>query len=271
MKRMASGESSASPSSSLSVDVSEESSPQDTLADLRPGGKLSLASISTEGYALGNLTSLGLALSFYCIFVSPSNLWRPPLFVSVLGVFHFFEFYTYARWNTTHTTAESYLTLSNGKAYILAMAFAFLETTISSFFFPDWQQLWSYPLIQAIGGLLLAAGQWARHSAIATAGTSFNHKVQRHLKDDHVLVTNGIYHYLRHPSYFGFYWWAVGTQLLLGNVFSTPIFSVILWRFFFLRIPGECALARPVSHARALALNGADHEIWHEVVYLAVN
>jgi protein-S-isoprenylcysteine O-methyltransferase len=246
MNRMATGGSSADRetlSTSLSSPASEDPSPQNsTLKDLEPGGKLALSSISAEGFILGNLTSLGLALSFYFLVVSPSNLWRPSLFVSVLGIFHFFEFYTYARWNTKHTTAESYLTLTNGKAYIAAMAFAFSESVICSLFFPDWQQNWSHPVVQVIGGILVAVGQWARHSAIATAGTSFHHQVQRHLKDDHVLITNGIYHYLRHPSYFGFYWWAIGTQLLLANIFSTPIFSIVLWRFFFIRIPGKCTL-----------------------------
>ena len=30
---------------------------------------------------------------------------------------------------------------------------------------------------------------------------------------EHVLVTNGIYKIFRHPGYFGFYLWALGTQV----------------------------------------------------------
>jgi protein-S-isoprenylcysteine O-methyltransferase len=221
-----------------------------SLADLSPGGKISLVSISLEGFLLGNLTSLALCLTFYCLFVlTPLPFWRPPLFISILTFFHFCEFYTYARWNTKNTTAESYLTLSNGKPYIAAMTFAFVETLVTTIFFQSWQQKWSHPLVQILGIALLVVGQFARHSAIATAGTSFNHQVQRTRKDDHVLVTSGIYRYLRHPSYFGFYWWAIGTQLLLGNLLSTSLFAMVLWRFFFRRIPSK----RFISYHRQLA------------------
>ncbi len=47
------------------------------------------------------------------------------------------------------------------------------------------------------------------------------------------------YSYSRHPSYVGFFWWAVATQLLLGNIVSTIAFIVILGRFFSSRIIGK--------------------------------
>jgi Isoprenylcysteine carboxyl methyltransferase (ICMT) family len=52
---------------------------------------------------------------------------------------------------------------------------------------------------------------------------------------------------LRHPSYFGFYWWAVGTQVLLGNPFSTVMFAGVLWHFFYRRTSGECPFRCVVS------------------------
>jgi protein-S-isoprenylcysteine O-methyltransferase len=49
----------------------------------------------------------------------------------------------------------------------------------------------------------------------------------------------GRYKFLRHPSYVGFYYWAVGTQLLLGNPLHTVLFAIAAWMFFHRRIPYE--------------------------------
>lgn len=45
--------------------------------------------------------------------------------------------------------------------------------------------------------------------------------------------------YSRHPSYVGFFYWAICTQLLLGNVVSAVAFVFVLSRFFSARIIGE--------------------------------
>ncbi len=44
--------------------------------------------------------------------------------------------------------------------------------------------------------------------------------------------------WVRHPSYAGFFYWALGTQLLLQNPLSLLFFCVVLWRFFYYRIRG---------------------------------
>ena len=49
--------------------------------------------------------------------------------------------------------------------------------------------------------------------------------------------------YSRHPSYCGFFYWAVMTQVLLGNVASTIAFVFILGKFFVNRIRGTSIYA----------------------------
>ncbi|CRK18958.1 hypothetical protein BN1723_017728 [Verticillium longisporum] len=78
-----------------------------------------------------------------------------------------------------------------------------------------------------------------RTAAMITAGRSFNHTVQHRRAASHALVTSGIYAWFRHPSYFGFFWWAVGTQLVLGNVLSLAGYAFVLWKFFSGRIRHE--------------------------------
>lgn len=90
------------------------------------------------------------------------------------------------------------------------------------------------------------------------AGTNFSHMLAFRKAQGHVLVTDGIYRYahnfqdvdpipgtneafswFRHPSYAGFFHWALGTQLVLQNPVSFFFFAVVLWRFFNRRIRGE--------------------------------
>lgn len=87
--------------------------------------------------------------------------------------------------------------------------------------------------------VLLAVGQVFRSLAMIHAARSFSHVVKVIKHDDHTLVTNGVYSWFRHPSYFGFFYWALATQLLLGNVASTLAFAFVLGRFFHARIIGE--------------------------------
>lgn len=86
---------------------------------------------------------------------------------------------------------------------------------------------------------MVISAQCIRSLAMATCGESFNHYIQVSKKENHVLVTHGIYKILRHPSYVGFFYWAVGTQLLLGNVLHTLLFAIVAGAFFSRRIPYE--------------------------------
>jgi protein-S-isoprenylcysteine O-methyltransferase len=74
---------------------------------------------------------------------------------------------------------------------------------------------------------------------MAEAGQSFNHIVQHRRGREHVLVTSGVYAAFRHPSYFGFFWWALGTQVVMGNVLCFCGYAVMLWTFFHRRIKHE--------------------------------
>ena len=81
--------------------------------------------------------------------------------------------------------------------------------------------------------------RYVRSSAMITAGQSFSHIVKTKKNSDHKLITHGIYSKLRHPSYFGFFWWSVGSQLILLNPVTLVVFVVVLWQFFNKRIGFE--------------------------------
>ena len=52
-------------------------------------------------------------------------------------------------------------------------------------------------------------------------------------------MTHGVYQVVRHPSYFGWTLWAVGTQVMLFNPISIAGFAFASYMFFKDRIPDE--------------------------------
>lgn len=206
-----------------------------------PGHPKSLSAIAALAFLLGGVLALSLALTLYALLTQTTPLWRVPLFFSILCVFHFLEFWTTARYNTRAAQVSSFLLSQNGSAYNIAHSAALLECLLTNLLFPH--RAWLPPAPRAAllcaGALLVVAGQAIRSAAMIAAGTNFNHVVQRTKDASHRLVTDGVYAYLRHPSYFGFFWWGLGTQLLLGNPLCFAAYTVVLWRFFAERIERE--------------------------------
>lgn len=106
------------------------------------------------------------------------------------------------------------------------------------------QEFWVFPFVKInwisfIGLLMVLLGQGIRSLAMWTCGDNFHHLVQHNKNDGHQLVTSGIYGFVRHPSYCGFYIWAVGTQLLLCNPLCTVLYVYVSYKFFEERITNE--------------------------------
>jgi len=86
---------------------------------------------------------------------------------------------------------------------------------------------------------MVIGGQILRSAAMIHASTNFSHSVAFLKRDTHRLVTDGVYRWFRHPSYAGFYYWALGTQLVLQNPLTFIMFTILLWRFFYYRTRAE--------------------------------
>ncbi|BFZ60356.1 farnesyl cysteine-carboxyl methyltransferase [Saitoella coloradoensis] len=157
------------------------------------------------------------------------------IFVALLAIFHILEYYVTARYNPIRVKIDSFL-LSNGIGYPIAQACGILEFLIELYYFPE---LKTVSNAFYLGLAITLFGQVFRFIAMAQAAQSFNHQVQSAKLDDHVLVTDGLYKYFRHPSYFGFFWWGIGSQIMLANPVSIIAFGFVLWRFFSQRIEGE--------------------------------
>ena len=211
------------------------------LQHLYPNQPISLSGISTRAFLLGITFCLGLGSTLLVLLTTSSPLWRIPFFLAALSLFHFLEFWTTAARNTSQATVSSFLLAANWPAYPIAHTAACLECLATNYFFPrrHWAPLHSGNVLLVLGLLMVAGGQVVRSLAMLHAGESFNHTVQVRKAATHTLVTSGIYGVLRHPSYFGFFYWGLGTQAVLGNVFCFMGYGYVLWMFFSSRVKVE--------------------------------
>ncbi|KAK9469922.1 Isoprenylcysteine carboxyl methyltransferase family-domain-containing protein [Lipomyces arxii] len=158
-----------------------------------------------------------------------------PLYISSLAAFHFMEYWITARYNPAKASIDSFL-FHNGRSYNLAHASAIIEAVIEWTFCGS---LKKYRLLTTLGLGLVVIGQVLRSMAMIHAASNFSHMIAHTKTESHKLVTSGVYAYTRHPSYLGYFYWAVGTQILLLNPVATIAFCVVLWRFFSSRIDYE--------------------------------
>lgn len=214
-----------------------------------PNGEKSLSGISLRAFLIGTTLGLSTCVTFFFAFLQPTPLWRIPFFLASLSLFHFLEFYVTAAHNTCYASVSAFLLSSNGWAYNIAHGSAMLECLIGYYFFPESryytlniEDASGLKIILVLGFFFMALGQIVRTLAMAQAGSNFNHTVQVEHKEGHVLVRNGVYAISRHPSYFGFFWWGLGTQLVLGNVVCFVGYALVLWRFFSSRIKSKLSL-----------------------------
>jgi protein-S-isoprenylcysteine O-methyltransferase len=181
-------------------------------------------------FGLGLAMATGLALIAQC-----GSLVDFGIFLVLVSFFHMWEYSYVSLFHPETLSFESFL-LTHSKAFQIAMSFAITEYFIEWYFFPSLKgNLWIY----GIGFLVAVAGQAIRTTAMYTAGVSFHHMVQDTKAENHTLVSTGIYAIWRHPSYFGWFWWSVFSQVILANPISIIGFAYASWKFFADRIPDE--------------------------------
>ena len=179
---------------------------------------------------LGIVFGLSLVLGF-----SASSLSLLGWYVAALALFHWSEYFTTAYTNPRNLNLESFL-LDHSKEYHIAIIASFVEFFIECFLYPSMKTPF---IVNYIGLLLVFGGEFFRKKAMLTARSNFNHYVQHIKQEGHQLVTEGIYSYVRHPSYVGWFYWSVGTQLMMLNPVCFIAYTLVSWKFFNDRIVVE--------------------------------
>lgn len=181
-------------------------------------------------FGLGGTFASGLSVAI-C-----SEKWRAPgLFFALLGLYHLWEWTFVALFHPERLTSDSFL-INHSIPWGIAWSFCFLEYCVELLFFPWLKGSLAATFLGLAGAIV---GQGFRTAAMYTAGSNFDHKIEKSKRENHVLVTNGVYAFSRHPSYFGWYLWAISTQVLLANPVSFVCYTGVIWYFFYTRINFE--------------------------------
>lgn len=166
------------------------------------------------------------------IFIAPFKWKSFAVYFIFMTFFHYSEYITIA-WSNPRSLSTDTFMLTHSIAYVTAAVTSWIEYCIEAYFWPSLKEnVW--PLI--IGSLICIAGEILRKLAIITANTNFNHLVQFRKVDGHTLITHGVYNYMRHPSYSGWFFWSIGTQIVLSNPICVILYTIVSWKFFHERI-----------------------------------
>ena len=91
-----------------------------------------------------------------------------------------------------------------------------------------------------IGAAVFAASLWLFHRTHKDLGRNWS--VTLEVRDQHTLVTSGVYSRVRHPMYSAFWLWALAQALLLPNWIAGPAGLIGFGTLFLLRVGREEAL-----------------------------
>ncbi|XP_067618935.1 protein-S-isoprenylcysteine O-methyltransferase-like [Eurosta solidaginis] len=132
-------------------------------------------------------------------------------FFFFMAVSHYSEFLAIAWCNPSSLSVDSFI-LNHSIHYALAAVANWIEFGLEVWLllsFKDFYYIW------LTGVVLCIVGEIMRKVTMITARNSFTHLVQYEKSYHHKLITHAIYAYMRHPSYVGWFWWSVGTQIIL--------------------------------------------------------
>jgi protein-S-isoprenylcysteine O-methyltransferase Ste14 len=99
-----------------------------------------------------------------------------------------------------------------------------------------------HPVPFVSGTLLLALGLWLFHRSHADLGRNWSITLQ--MRENHQLITHGIYRWIRHPMYLALLIFAVGQALVIPNWFVGPFDALVMLVLVALRMGREEQMMR---------------------------
>jgi protein-S-isoprenylcysteine O-methyltransferase Ste14 len=93
-----------------------------------------------------------------------------------------------------------------------------------------------------IGAVLFAGALWLFHRTHSDLGRNWS--VSLEVRDQHRLVTDGVYRHVRHPMYSAFFLWALAQIFLLPNFIAGPAGLIGFGTLFLFRVGREEAMMR---------------------------
>lgn len=128
--------------------------------------------------------------------------------------------------------ASDFILLRLGEVAFGAMPLAYILFKVPRFANYPW-----FPPFVVIGTLVFLCGIWMIYRAHKDLGRSFSYTLE--IREQHELVTNGIYRYIRHPIYAAFLLWTIAQAMLLPNWVVGCCAPIIAFILFAVRVPRE--------------------------------
>jgi protein-S-isoprenylcysteine O-methyltransferase len=208
---------------------------QMNLNEEHPHSNLNLFIVILYSLLLGILFSVGLSFIDGKL---ESHFVPLGFYIILLSSFHFSEFFVTSLTNPATLSNSSFL-IDQSSAYVIAISSSFVEYLVEAYLISDFKK---FNVVSMIGLVMAICGELVRKSAMITAGKNFTHYISVSKSPHHELITHGIYSVFRHPSYAGWFYWAIGSQIMLLNPICVVLFTVISYKFFKDRISYEEAL-----------------------------
>ena len=186
-------------------------------------------------YTAGFSLILILCYSLSMIFFIKTKYYQIFCYFITLVIYHYAEFFSELFFHFQDLQKDAFLIYQN-KRWVISTLSSFAEYIIGAYFFYEYKNI---KALFIIGLGMTIIGQYFRIAALFTGKTNFTHKIQLKKRKNHVLVKHGIYRLCRHPSYFGFFLWSVGIEIMCVNPLCTIGFTIILYQFFKVRIEFE--------------------------------
>jgi protein-S-isoprenylcysteine O-methyltransferase Ste14 len=166
------------------------------------------------------------------------------MFNSVFKIVYFVEFLLIAAVRRAHTA--QYRTLKTvldrktlldmvllgvaGIVMLIPLVYVFSSALdFADYSLPNW--------VGWVGAVLFGLAIWLLWRSHADLGRNWTPTLG--IRDEHTLVTEGVYRYIRHPMYAAHLLWAIAQVLMLHNWIAGYSFLVVVIPHYLLRVDGE--------------------------------
>lgn len=202
-------------------------------------------------FVLGALTVLTGVLIVYAYATHNDVLFAFGLYMLTVHLaFHVCEFLTAALLRPHDTHPDAFM-IFHSKEYLAASGVALVEFAIEAYCIPErWKLSPSHhPFLSSFLRLhrgsaiffttLTLVFYGIRVAAMLQCGANFSLMIEPQRRSSHHLVQHGLYRYLRHPAYFGWFWRTCCAQFIVANPISAVAHTAVTWYFFRSRIAYE--------------------------------
>ena len=183
-------------------------------------------------YLIGLFLTHIFSFSFSMTFFTSSQYYPLYIYFITLCIYHYTEFFSVLLYHFNKLSCEYFL-IDQSLSWIIATFISFIETILETYYFNKYKKI---KIFFIIGLIMTIIGQIFRIGGIYTGKKNFTHKISYEKKKEHKLVKNGVFALTRHPSYFGFYLWSIGIEIMCCNPICFIGFTFILFYFFKNRI-----------------------------------